>query len=233
MTNAIVTLLILAVVFVGGAIAYLFLGDQREITAQPTTQEATSTSITVATSTISEETADYSIDAEYPRFGIPAIDAKIQAKSVAAVADLKSQASNDEPAKNDFPQDAYAAHFGSIYTSDKLISVRFYTGDYTGGAHGLPYIFGMTFDRASGDELTLDEALALTGKSLTQVATAAKAKLQTQLGDDILDIAGADPDPKNYASFYVTKSDVVFIFQPYQVAPYAAGAPEVAIPRIK
>lgn len=233
MRKALLIAILIGIVLVAGAIAILLFGDQGREELVATDQQATSTPITVATSTIFEESLDYQIDAEYPRFGIPAIDSKIQARIVAGVASLKSQASEDQPAKNDFPQYQYAANFGSVYIGDSIISVRFDTGDYTGGAHGLPYIFGMNFDRASGRELTLDDALALTGRTLTQIATEAKTKLTTQLGDDILDITGADARTENYAAFYITKKDVVFIFQPYQVAPYAAGAPEVAIPRVR
>lgn len=231
MRKALSIAILIGTVLVAGAIAVILLGDQGREDLVATEQKATSTPLSFATSTISEETSDYEIYAEYPRFGIPQVDARIQSRIVAAVASLKSQASEDQPAKNNFPQYQYAAHFGSVFISDTIISFRFDTGDYTGGAHGLPYIFGMNFDRESGRELTLADALALTGKTLAQVAIDAKATLTRQLGDDILDISGADADSQNYASFYITKNDVIFIFQPYQVAPYAAGAPEVAIPR--
>jgi hypothetical protein len=169
----------------------------------------------------------------YPQFGSSPIDTKIHNDILAGVDALKKQAQSDQPAAHNFPQYEYDSQFDHAYIGDDVVSVKLATEIYTGGAHGLPEYFGESFDRASGRALTLDDALALTGKTLPQVAAEAKQSLQQQLGSDILDISGADPKPENYRAFYITKTSVVFIFQPYQVAPYAAGAPQVSIARVR
>ncbi len=233
MRRTILILLAVAIVFLIAAIGFFIWGNGADRTETATgTVQATSTPVTVTTATLSEETADYSIDAKYPRFGIAAVDARIQGYIIAAVAELKSRAQEDEPAKNDFPQYLYSASFDSVYIGDEILSARLDTGDYTGGAHGLPHIFGVNFDRASGKELTLADALKLTGLSLEQVAARAKTTLKAEYGDNLLSIEGADAKTDNYQAFYITKDNVVFIFQPYQVTAYAAGAPEVSIPRL-
>lgn len=233
MRRTISIFLVVAIIFLLAATGFFLWGNgaREEIATGPV--QATTTRITVTTATISEETPDYSIDAKYPRFGIAAIDARIQAYIVEAVAALKSRAQEDEPAKNDFPQYLYSASFDSVYVGESILSARLDTGDYTGGAHGLPHIYGVNFDRATGKELTLDDALKLMGLTLAQVATRAKAQLTTEYGDDLLAIEGADPTSDNYKAFYITKDSVVFIFQPYQVTAYAAGAPEVSIARVR
>ena len=43
---------------------------------------------------------------------------------------------------------------------------------------------------------------------------------------------GALPKPENYQTFVVGADSVTFIFQEYQVAPYAAGPQEVSLPRV-
>lgn len=222
--------ILIGIVLSAGAIVFLLVGDRNREDLVATEQETTPVPLTVATSTISEETPDYQIDAEYPRFGIPAIDARIQSWIVSGVGELKAVALQDEPAKNDFAQYSYASTFSSVYTDDQYISAMLSTGTYTGGAHGMPVIIGINFKRWNEQELSLDDALLMTGLSLDEIATQAKAQLVKQFGEVVWQ-SGADPEPVNYDTFYLTKKHVVFVFQPYQVASYAAGAPEVAIPR--
>ena len=67
--------------------------------------------------------------------------------------------------------------------------------------------------------MTIEEVSAQTADQL-------KAKLDTAFFPD-----GASPDPKNYQTFIVGPDKVTFIFQDYQVGPYAAGPQEVSFPR--
>ena len=41
---------------------------------------------------------------------------------------------------------------------------------------------------------------------------------------------GATPNSENYQNLLFTKSGLLIVFDPYQVAPYAAGISEVTIP---
>lgn len=196
-----------------------------------TVQNSTSTVVSVSTSTIQTETADYTVNADYPQFGIPAVDAAIKNVIVESMDSLTTLATKDQPAKNDFPKYAFDSTFTSPYVSDDIVSVRIVTSMYTGGAHGMPSVFGMNFDRRTGRELAQDDALRMIGLSLEQIAAEAKRQLTEKYGGDIIAPEGADATPDNYQAFYITKDSVVFIFQPYQVTPYAAGAPEVSFPR--
>ena len=58
-------------------------------------------------------------------------------------------------------------------------------------------------------------------------------QLKVILGEDIIAPEGADPKPENYNVFLVGKDKVTFIFNNYQVAPYAAGHQEVWFSRVK
>lgn len=192
-------------------------------------------SVSIATSTEAASTTNYSVSAAYPRFGISAIDAHIKSDVDKGIADLEAQAQQDQPAKNGFPQYTFMSQFSDPYIGSDFISVRLVLDAYTGGAHDMPTLIGENFHRDTGQAVTLDEALALTGKTLDQVAQAAKQQLAQNPDTQPTGVwgPGSDPDPQNYQSFLINKNAVVFIFQPYQVAPYAAGAPEISITRIK
>lgn len=189
----------------------------------------------VATSTITASTTNYTVEAAYPQFGIPAIDEKIKGVVENAAQSLESQATADQPAKNGYPIYDFTSSFDSAYIGPDLVSVRLALAQYTGGAHEQPVIVGATFHRDTGALVALDEALALTGMDLQQLASSSKAQLAKDPNTQPTDIwaSGSDPSPENYSTFLIDKDSVTFIFQPYQVAPFAAGAPEVTFPRVK
>lgn len=194
-----------------------------------------SSQITVATSTITASTTEYTVDAEYPQFGIPAIDSQIKATVESGISDLESEAQQDQPAENNYPQYNFSSIFENVYIGQDYISAELVLAYYTGGAHENPVIVGETFDRATNQPVTLDQALALTGDTLPQVAAEAKRQLAQNPDTDPTGMwaSGSDPTPDNYATFVIDQNDVIFIFQPYQVASFASGAPEVSIPRVR
>lgn len=191
--------------------------------------------MSVATSTIATSTNEYTVDAEYPQFGIPAIDSQIKAWVQSGIQDLTAQADTDKPAENGYPTYSFTSSFSSAYIDQEYISVPLVLAQYTGGAHEMPVIIGATFDRATSKAVTLDQALALTGMTLQQVAVEAKKQLaqNPDTAPTGMWASGSDPTPDNYSTFLIDQTDVTFIFQPYQVAPFSSGAPEVSIPRIK
>lgn len=184
----------------------------------------------VATSTIAETTDDYEIDVQYPQFGIPAVDAQIKAIYDQAVSELKASpvVMHDMTAATN----SFTGRFDKVFSGPDLISAELILSSYTGGAHPSTLFTGVVFDR-SGKRLTLDDALALTGKSLSEVSESARTQLREALGDGFMFTEGADPKPENYSSFVVDSTSVTFIMQQYQVAAYAAGQQYVVVPRVR
>jgi len=193
------------------------------------TQQTGGTAISVSTSTITDETSVYSIHADYPVFGIPALDAKIKQTIDTGIADIKSTDANPSP--NNI-QNEFESTFDDVYIGDDIVSVKLLLSQYTGGAHNNSIAIGINYDRATGTFLTLDQALSLTGKTLSEVSELAKSSLTSDF-ESVQFPEGAAPTPDNYSTFVINKNSVTFIFQEYQVEAYAAGQPEVSIPRIK
>ena len=187
----------------------------------------------VATATEREEADTYVIDAKYPQFDIAAIDAQVEA----VVGEALTQFKNDVTLGPPPPGSAVARYefqsmFDSAYVGPDVVSAKLVVSTYMGGAHGNAVIYGLNYDRESGNQLTLDDALSMIGLSLAEVAERAKTELTTKLGADIISPEGADPTPENYATFIVGPERVTFVFQVYQIAPYAAGLQEVSFARI-
>lgn len=189
------------------------------------------TEVTVATVTEREATPVYEIDVQYPQFGIEAIDTAIQREVHAAENEIKSIPA--APADSSFGPNTLDGSYGSLYVGADIISFALTLSQYTGGAHPLTVKSGLAFDRITGEKLTLDDALTLTGLSLQELSQKASDSLKNQLGEALQFPEGAAADPKNFESFTVSKDSVTFIFQQYQVAAYAAGLQEVSVARTK
>lgn len=117
---------------------------------------------------------------------------------------------------------------------DKIISIVFTQYDYTGGAHGNSWNYGVTFDTATGDRLHL-EALSDDSTAFYQMlflnlnAQAALPAYETYIFDEFV----ADIDAsllKDSAVWYFDRSGLSFISNPYVLGPYAAGTFEFNIP---
>ncbi|MBI5644894.1 DUF3298 domain-containing protein [Candidatus Kaiserbacteria bacterium] len=195
------------------------------------TQNQNAQAASVSTAQVKEESTDYAIDVEYPQFGIAEIDARIRSSVESMVTSVKEEAKKDRPAAEGFRKYELLGGFDRAYIGDDVVSARITFGQDFGGAHPLPIITTFNFDRKNGQGITLNQALGMIGRTLPQVAVGAKAQLDQKLGSDVIAPEGADPKAENYETFLIEKERVTFIFQPYQVAPYTAGVPEVSFAR--
>lgn len=98
-----------------------------------------------------------------------------------------------------------------------------YSEDYLGGAHGSYAETYLVLDRNTGKPVGLDEFVKADKASLKEALIARlDEKEECELNEFTLD-AVLTPD------FYVTDMGVVFVYQPYAVASYAAGIIEVLL----
>lgn len=231
--NRIIGYVLAALVFTG--IAYAIYVYAPQLSGTPATPTITETDSVTATETkagiISESTATYRIEVHYPQFGIAAADEKIKAVVDRAVAAFKEYPAN--PPGSAVPQNELTGSFSSAYVGPDIVSVALSISEYTGGAHPNTAIIGVNVDRTTGKELSLNDALALIGKSLEEVAQVSLEALKATLGDDIIAPEGASPTVENYSTFLISEDRVTFVFNNYQVAPYSAGQQYVWFKRVK
>ncbi|MHB1086581.1 MAG: DUF3298 and DUF4163 domain-containing protein [Minisyncoccota bacterium] len=218
-----------ALVVLAGA-AYLIWSKAPRLQEVPM---ATSTPVSVQMTVKEshEDTAAYSIDARYPQFGIPAVDAVIRGYVDTAIAAFKSYPS-DMPSVDSVPKNEQDITFDETYAGSDFVSVALLMSEYTGGAHPNSVYIGVNVDVRTGKEVTQGEALALIGKSLAEVAAQTDKEMKAKLADAYFK-EGAEAKAENYSTFTIGKDSVTFIFNSYQVGPYAAGPQEVSFERVK
>jgi len=128
------------------------------------------------------------------------------------------------------------------YADNDLISVSFLEGTFTGGAHPNYSYFTITYDLRNGKELKLSDLFKPGARYLEAVSAYATRDLQSRKmpdSDENMGLAqdtwaeGATAKAENYQSWNLTKKGLMFIFDPYQVGPYAAGSQTVIVPYAK
>ncbi len=106
----------------------------------------------------------------------------------------------------------------------------FLTYSDTGGAHGLSVTTTFSFTK-TGQRIALADLFTNGIRGLGILADVVKKELMKR---DFADAdwinEGAGPREENYQNFIVQEDGVLFIFDQYQVAPYAAGVQEVFVP---
>lgn len=123
------------------------------------------------------------------------------------------------------------------YQSPQTVSYVFTAHIDTLGAHPNGYFKTFMFDKRTGKELTLGDIFE--GDWLSYVSAESEAQVRAHIAE-MTASAGADvslfeeglaPREGNFLSAYMDGGDIVILFDPYQVAAYAAGPQEVRIPR--
>lgn len=103
------------------------------------------------------------------------------------------------------------------------------------GAHPNAYYRTFTFNRATGEAVTLDDLLE--GQYLLRLSEISRAKLATQIaaasgGEANMEYieSGTTPTAENFQNFALKGDTLIIIFPPYQVGPWALGTQMVEIP---
>ncbi len=128
-----------------------------------------------------------------------------------------------------------------LHTSDSTVSYVYLMYADTLGAHPNAYYRTFTFDKETGEGLTLGDLFVPGSDYLARLSSSSRAKLVTQIAEvsgvseselnmDMID-AGTTPDEDNYLNFYLEGNALVIIFAPYQVGPWALGMQEVRLPK--
>jgi hypothetical protein len=127
----------------------------------------------------------------------------------------------------------YHDEFQVLQDGHDLLCLRLFHTEYTGGAHGNHGAAHVTFDLATGKEVTLDDLLKPGVKDeLTRLAEAALREEYGLKPSDSLSDEGPLFEDKFELNdnWFVTPAGLGFSYSPYEIGPYAAGFIEPLIP---
>ncbi len=123
-------------------------------------------------------------------------------------------------------------NFSTECNGQKLLSFKLLSNSYLGGAHSNPMTKGVTFDIVSNKVLSFETMYI----NNINVVNATLNRLIEQYVEDnnlseILYPFEKGQLPLPYKdNFYLTKKGVTYIYNPYEIAPFAAGIINIPIP---
>lgn len=117
---------------------------------------------------------------------------------------------------------------------NSVVSFRIFTHDYTGGAHGMYLYYGETYDVETGQALKLADIVAdaegFYPNAIEYINNALYKEYEDALFADYQTWVADSLSPAKESLWYMTSTGIVICFSPYEVGPYAMGAPEITIP---
>lgn len=152
--------------------------------------------------------------------------------------DIKNEA--EEFWTDDMPPMALIQTFSKTHETDRYVTYTASSYTFTGGAHGLTVTWGTTFRKSDGRRLG-SEILRDTGsddfhlllkEGLREYFAGLGEEVATDeaLKECLMTDAGIDYLPLPQSAPYLTEDGVAFIYQSYEIAPYAAGHPTFVVP---
>lgn len=111
-----------------------------------------------------------------------------------------------------------------LYNAHGFISYACATYSYTGGVHGLVTTSYYVYDFYDNEEITLSNIF--NEESLPAILTLIKEKLSQWEYADGIDMGSVSVTE----NFYINDEGICWIYNPYEIAPYALGAIEVKLP---
>ena len=127
-----------------------------------------------------------------------------------------------------------------IYETDKFVTFQTFTMTYLGGAHGMHNQIGVTFRKSDGRRFGYSMMRQLYSEGFYNITKEGLRSYFSQAGmgkpesDEELKEWLMTSDDVNYLSHtrcepYMVEDGVLFIYQPYEIAAYAAGMPEFTV----
>lgn len=188
----------------------------------------------------------YEIDAQYPQItggnnpNLEKFNQLARTTVLKIVSGFKKDMAPEE-GEEPRPEGSMGSDLGIGYTinlaQDDLVSVQFDIGSYyQGAAHPNSYTETLNYDLKNGKQLRLADLFKPGAKYLQTLSTLCVADLKKQWKEKNAEVIedmlkdGSAPTAKNYESWTITKRGLGINFDPYQVAPYAAGPQSVVVP---
>ena len=143
----------------------------------------------------------------------------------------------DEEDMAELPPGEDRTEIARLAETDAYVTYEASTYVFLGGAHGVDNYDGMTFRKSDGRRMGWD-AFVTTGDASFKELVKKGLKAYWEVGTDeelaemliLEDDRGLDDIPRPQAAPLFTPEGVKLTYQPYEIAPYAAGMPQFVVP---
>ena len=121
----------------------------------------------------------------------------------------------------------------SLYLDEKILSYSYESYAYLGGAHGNSNRMLYNYDLSNAHTIKEQDLFIADYKaSLTQLIKDQILEQSAEIGSvaDLNDLNFWEDEIKPNDNFYISDEGLVYIFNPYEIAPYSMGQTEVMLP---
>ena len=117
-----------------------------------------------------------------------------------------------------------------MYQEGSLVSIRFFSDEYYGGAHNMTREFGETIDLAGDHTYTLPELLNTDAATAQQMVNDGFNQLIAQRPDEFFPDTVCDVSANfNEVGYYKTAEGIHVISSLYWLAPFSSGTHEILL----
>jgi uncharacterized protein DUF3298 len=161
---------------------------------------------------------------------VSAFNAEMKSLVDGTIATFKQNLANLPPTPNSTAS-TFDLHYNVLSPPGDLISIKFDIQTYySGAAHPGDVSQTITYDLQAGKDVALIDLFVLDADFLSPISKYCIAELNTRdIGFQGFEL-GATATLQNYRNWNITAEGLMFTFDEYQVAPYAAGPQTVIIP---
>lgn len=181
--------------------------------------------------TISDSTTTFQYAARFPRTGEPVVDSLIEQFVRMQVDSFIAMVPESLISPN--WRSELDINYSSSLFPPSFVSYKFDSYQFTGGAHGMTTVTTLNFDLSKKKLLQLSDLFARKAAVAESLSVISRSELRDILGDMLNEEMlenGTSKNLANFSRFMLAPRDLVIFFEPYAVAPYAAGVQVVSIP---
>ncbi len=179
---------------------------------------------------LAEEGKHYAIGVTYPKLRNSAATDYLKVFAEEQIATFKAESVPESLPEDTFQQVYTLSVSYDVVRSTTVDTFIFLIATDTGGAHGLQATKTFSFTR-EGALLSIGDLFTTGPQGLKTIAPYVIETLNE--GEFVIPewiAEGAAATEENYQSFVITNDGIEVIFDPYQVAPYAAGTVRISVP---
>ena len=178
--------------------------------------------------TITEQGDNYSIDIHYPETNHAFVNQDIQNFVQQQIIDFKQSIVSQTIPPDVNWQFSLFMNYKVVCNNFGLLSLKFETEQFLGGAHPIHPIFAKNYDLLHQRVMTFENIIK-DQETLDKIATIALKRFQDLHLDYELFTEGLAAKKENYEIFNLVPGGIIFYFQEAQVLPYVAGPQELEI----
>lgn len=211
--------------------------DNRDLRIKPSLKAIAKPQVSIKTIYLKETHKFFDVDFQYPQLickdaeRVRKANWLIKSMAVSSYKRLKDDMPKTAEDAQGLPRCYVRGGYSVTFPSSDLVCVRLDMSEQSGGVHPNHGVSTVVCDLTQAKAMTLEDIFGQ-DVDLETISDLCRRELYRTIDSPVgaVDENGLLAEEGNFATFTVGAKGIEFIFQPYQVAPYALGTPTATLP---